>query len=160
MTWCQTQFDSKSCCVKFPFLRFAFKVRFFGVKLYHPPMKIAPVISLGVPAPPAPALTSQELAGLHFQVGNGGFLKGVGIDVPFLEFVSHHLQVSEISPRVGWCETLGHVPTPVLSHQGYPQIIDSNGTIIGSIPGWFWQLICVHWLVVWNMFCCSIQLGF
>ena len=40
---------------------------------------------------------------------------GVG-KCPFRVFVSHHLPISvgyEISPIVGSCETLGHLPTPV-----------------------------------------------
>ena len=47
---------------------------------------------------------------------------GVGIDVPFWGFVSHHLQIfvgdyiPKSSPIVGWCDTLGHLPTPV-SHR-------------------------------------------
>ena len=45
-----------------------------------------------------------------------GFMTGVGIDVPFWGLVSHHqnkylLEIT--SPRVGRCETLGHLPTPV-----------------------------------------------
>ena len=41
---------------------------------------------------------------------------GLGIDVPFWGFVSHHQNkylLEIITPIVGWCETLGHLPTPV-----------------------------------------------
>ena len=40
---------------------------------------------------------------------------GVGIDVPFWGFGTSPKQISvgdEISPRVGWCEKLAHLPTP------------------------------------------------
>ena len=38
------------------------------------------------------------------------------VNVPIWGFVSHHLQISVgyyIPKSVGWCETLGHLPTPV-----------------------------------------------
>ena len=52
---------------------------------------------------------------------------GVGIDVLFWGLVSHHLQISVgdyiiIFPIVRWCETLGHLPTPVQETVSRPKI--------------------------------------
>ena len=49
---------------------------------------------------------------------NGQIMLDRGWEMSFFGDFEHHLQISvgdEISPVVGWCETLGHLPTSVRS---------------------------------------------
>ena len=71
------------------------------------------------------------------------------VNVPFWWFVSHHLPIyllEMISPIVGWCETLGHLPTPDISYKA------NKGYGSGDIPPKYGQTCGTYFpLTPWRL---------